>query len=92
MWVSRCMAHIRVALGLRLWVPYLSGPHSNMSHIMRWILSWRVGHVLWRVVLVHACCIRCGCALHSTIVSLRHLVCAHLVGSTTSLGWSRWVT
>lgn len=80
-WVSRCVAHVGIALGLWLGLSHLGTPNSNMSQVMRWILSRRGCHALWRVVLVYAGCIGCRWALHPTIVGLRHLVASHLVGA-----------
>lgn len=88
-WVSGCVAHVGIALGLclGLGVSHLGPPHSNMSQVVRWVLSRRGCHALWRVVLVNASCIGCRWALHPTIVSLRHLVAPHLVGAGPGLCW-----
>lgn len=89
MWVSGCVAHVRVALGLWLGlrVSHLGSPHSYMSQVVRWVLSRRGCHTLWRVVLVHASCIGCRWSLHPAIVALRHLVASHLVGGSPWLCW-----
>lgn len=87
-WISGCVPHVGIALGLwlGLWlglgVSHLCPPHSNMSQVVRRVLSRRGCHALWRVVLVHASCIGCRWTLHPTIVALRHLVAPHLVGAT----------
>lgn len=72
-------------LGLR--VPHLGSPHPDMSQVVRWVLSGRGCHALWRVVLVHASCVGCRCALHPAVVALRHLVAPHLGGGSPWLCW-----
>lgn len=55
-WITGCVAHVGIALGLGLglWlaVSHLGPTNSNMSKVVRWILRGRVPHALWRVVLV----------------------------------------
>lgn len=72
---------------LGLGVSHLGAPHSNMSQVVRGVLSRGGRHALWRVVLVHASCIGCRRALHPAIVALRHLVAPHLVGASPCLCW-----
>lgn len=93
-WISGCVSHIGIALGLclRLRVSHLVTPDSNMSQVVRWVLSRRGCHALWRVVLIHAGCIRCGWTLNPTITALRYLVASHLVGSSPWLCWSLWIS
>lgn len=89
MWVSGCVAHVWIALGLwlGLGMSHLPAPNSNMCQVVRWVLSRGVCHTLWGVVLVHASSTRCRWALHPAIVALRHLVASHLVRSTPRLCW-----
>lgn len=89
MWISGCVAHVWIGLGLwlGLGMSHLPTPNSNMSQVVRWVLSRRVCHTLWGVVLVHASSTRCRWALHPTIVALRHLIASHLVRSTPRLCW-----
>lgn len=84
LWISGRVAHCGIALGLWLGlrVSHLGPPHSNMSQVVRGVLSRRVCHALWRVVLVNTRCIGSRCTLHPAVVALRHLVASHLVGAT----------
>lgn len=87
LWVSGCVAHCGIALGLRLGlrVSHLGPAHSNVSQVVRGVLSRRVCHALWRVVLVNTRRVGSRCALHPTVVALRHLVASHLVGTAPRL-------
>lgn len=84
--VSGCVAHIGKALSLllllRMWMSHLGPSHPNMSQVVRGVLSRGGCHALGGVVLVHTCCVCARRALHPTVVSLRHLVAPHLVGTT----------
>lgn len=83
--VTRCVAHIGIALSLlllRMRMSHLGPSHPNMSQVVRGVLSRRGCHALGGVVLVHTCCVCARRTLYPTVVSLRHLVAPHLVGTT----------
>lgn len=82
--ISGCVANVGISLGLGLWlwVSHLAPTHSNVTQVVRWVLSRRGGNALLRVVLVDSSCVGCRGTLHPSITALRHLVSTHLVGAT----------